>query len=68
MTVLTGMPNYPTEDDAVRGFMHLVRYREAQEAGISGVPFFIFNGRTAVAGAHDPPALLEAIAAARVPR
>ncbi|HEX5864325.1 MAG TPA: DsbA family oxidoreductase [Casimicrobiaceae bacterium] len=40
-------------------------YREAQEAGISGVPFFIFNGRTAVSGAHDPDALLEAIAAAR---
>jgi predicted DsbA family dithiol-disulfide isomerase len=42
--------------------------REAQEAGITGVPFFIFNGRTAVAGAHDPPTLLEAIAAAREPR
>lgn len=27
-----GIPNYPTEDDAVRGFMHLVRYREAAEA------------------------------------
>ena len=27
-----GIPNYPTEDDAVRGFMHLVRYREAIEA------------------------------------
>jgi len=40
-------------------------YREAQEAGITGVPFFIFNGRTAVSGAHDPEALLEAIAAAR---
>jgi acetyltransferase len=26
-----GIPNYPTEDDAVRGFMHLVRYREAVE-------------------------------------
>jgi acetyltransferase len=23
-----GIPNYPTEDDAVRGFMYLVRYRE----------------------------------------
>src|SRR3954471_1825440 len=23
-----GVPNYPTEDDAVRGFMHLVRHRE----------------------------------------
>ena len=42
--------------------------REAHEAGITGVPFFIFNGRTAVAGAHDPPALLEAIAAARLPQ
>ncbi len=40
-------------------------YREAQEAGITGVPFFIFNGCTAVSGAHDPDALLEAIAAAR---
>jgi len=40
-------------------------YREAQAAGINAVPFFIFNGRTAVSGAHDPPTLLEAIAAAR---
>jgi predicted DsbA family dithiol-disulfide isomerase len=39
--------------------------REARESGIGGVPFFIFNGRTAVSGAHDPPTLLEAIAAAR---
>lgn len=23
-----GIPNYPTEDDAVRGFMHVVRHRE----------------------------------------
>ena len=40
-------------------------YREARDAGIGGVPFFIFNGRTAVSGAHDPETLLEAIAAAR---
>jgi predicted DsbA family dithiol-disulfide isomerase len=39
--------------------------REARDVGISGVPFFIFNGRTAVSGAHDPPTLLEAISAAR---
>jgi acetyltransferase len=26
------IPNYPTEDDAVRGFIHLVHYREAVEA------------------------------------
>jgi len=42
--------------------------REAQEAGITGVPFFIFDGRTAVSGAHDPPTLLEAIAVARAPQ
>ena len=42
--------------------------REAREAGIDAVPFFIFNGRTAVVGAHDPPALLEAIAEARARR
>jgi predicted DsbA family dithiol-disulfide isomerase len=40
-------------------------FREARDAGIGGVPFFIFNGRTAVSGAHDPDTLLEAIAAAR---
>lgn len=39
--------------------------REARAVGIGGVPFFIFNGKTAVSGAHDPPALLEAIGAAR---
>ncbi|MEA2795864.1 MAG: acetyltransferase [Bradyrhizobium sp.] len=27
-----GIPNYPTEDDAVRGFMHLVQHREVVEA------------------------------------
>jgi acetyltransferase len=26
-----GIPNYPTEDDAVRGFMHLVQHRELVE-------------------------------------
>lgn len=39
--------------------------REARDTGINGVPFFIFNGRTAVSGAHDPKTLLEAIAASR---
>ena len=53
--------------DALRGEVE-AENREAQEAGITGVPFFIFNGRTAVSGAHDPPTLLEAIAAARAPQ
>jgi predicted DsbA family dithiol-disulfide isomerase len=42
--------------------------RESRSVGIEGVPFFIFNGRTAVSGAHDPPTLLEAISAARQAR
>lgn len=32
-----GIPDYPTEDDAVRGFMHLVHHREAVES-LSAVP------------------------------
>ncbi|WP_368564467.1 GNAT family N-acetyltransferase [Pseudoxanthomonas sp. UTMC 1351] len=32
------IPSYPTEADAVRGFMHLVRYREAQQALIETPP------------------------------
>ncbi|MDN5004660.1 GNAT family N-acetyltransferase [Bradyrhizobium sp. GCM10027634] len=32
-----GIPNYPTEDDAVRGFMHLVRHREVIDE-LSQVP------------------------------
>lgn len=32
-----GIPNYPTEGDAVRGFMHLVRHREAVDE-LSQVP------------------------------
>jgi predicted DsbA family dithiol-disulfide isomerase len=33
----------------------------AREIGIEGVPFFIFNGRVAVSGAHPAEALLEAM-------
>ena len=39
--------------------------REARNVGINGVPFFIFNGSTALSGAHDPETLLKANAAAR---
>jgi len=46
-----GIPNYPTEDDAVRGFMHLVRHREVVEE-LSQVPpampdTFVPDARTA---------------------
>ena len=39
--------------------------REARNVGINGVPFFIFNGTTALSSAHDPETLLEAIGKAR---
>lgn len=34
---------------------------EARQAGVSGVPFFIFNGQYAVSGAQPPEALLDVI-------
>jgi predicted DsbA family dithiol-disulfide isomerase len=39
--------------------------QRARELGVAGVPFFIFGGKTAVSGAHEPEALLEAIAQSR---
>jgi predicted DsbA family dithiol-disulfide isomerase len=33
----------------------------ARKGGINGVPFFIFNRRTAVSGAHEPETLLKAM-------
>ena len=35
--------------------------REARNAGVSGVPFFIFNRKLAVSGAHEPETLLNAM-------
>jgi predicted DsbA family dithiol-disulfide isomerase len=37
----------------------------ARELGIGGVPFFIFNGRVALSGAHEPHTMLDAIRQAR---
>jgi predicted DsbA family dithiol-disulfide isomerase len=34
---------------------------EARQNGISGVPFFIFNRRVGVSGAHEPETLLKAM-------
>ncbi|HET9670912.1 MAG TPA: DsbA family oxidoreductase [Casimicrobiaceae bacterium] len=39
----------------------------ARSLGIQGVPFFVFDGRVAVSGAHEPATLLDAIAKARAP-
>jgi predicted DsbA family dithiol-disulfide isomerase len=41
--------------------------REARDVGVQGVPFFIFNGRTAVSGAHEPATLIEALDASLQP-
>jgi predicted DsbA family dithiol-disulfide isomerase len=38
---------------------------EARQAGIGGVPFFIFNRRVAVSGAHEPSVLLDAMQQSR---
>jgi len=38
---------------------------EARNAGISGVPFFIFNRRIGVSGAQDPEVLLQGMEQAR---
>ena len=37
----------------------------ARALGVSGVPFFVFGGKTALSGAHEPDTLLDAIAQAR---
>ena len=39
----------------------------ARELGITGVPFFIFDGRVGLSGAHPPEAMREAIERARRP-
>lgn len=39
-------------------------HAQAQRLGITGVPFFIFNGRLAVSGAHPPEVLRDAMAQA----
>ena len=39
--------------------------RRAREIGIGGVPFFIFDGKTALSGAQEPSAIVAAIRQAR---
>ena len=42
-------------DEILRGDL------EARQAGVNGVPFFIFNRKVAVSGAHEPETLLKAM-------
>lgn len=56
-------------EDDVRAALADPKFRElieqadtrARELGVQGVPFFIFNQRVAVSGAHDPDVLLSAM-------
>src|SRR5262249_9319907 len=48
-----GMPSYATESDAVRGFMHLVRYREALEALMATPPSLAQDFKPDAATARD---------------
>jgi predicted DsbA family dithiol-disulfide isomerase len=43
------------KDEILRGDL------EARQSGVSGVPFFIFNRKVAVSGAHEPETLLKAM-------
>ncbi len=55
--------------DAVRAYLDSDEDRDlvldadlqARQSGIGGVPFFIFNRKLAVSGAHEPETLLEAM-------
>lgn len=52
------------DSDRLRGAIADADVR-ARELGIGGVPFFIFNGRVALSGAHEPGTMLDAIGQAR---
>ena len=45
-----------TDEERVQALME-----EARKAGVTGVPFFIFNGEYAVSGAQPPEALIEVL-------
>jgi predicted DsbA family dithiol-disulfide isomerase len=59
--------------DAVRAFLESDALRDetagaderARALGINGVPFFVFNGKIALSGAHESATLLDAIERAR---
>jgi len=59
--------------DAARDLLASGRLRDevaaaderARALGIDGVPFFVFDGKVALSGAHEPATLLDAIAEAR---
>ena len=53
--VLKGLQD-GTDEDTVHSLIE-----QARQAGVTGVPFFIFNGEYALSGAHPPEAIVELI-------
>ena len=61
------------EPEAARDALETGMYADAVEMdkdlaariGIQGVPFFVFDGKLAVSGAHEPGTLVDAIRQAR---
>lgn len=62
-TTLTEARAMWASDDARRAILDVIR--QVQQAGITGVPFFIFDGALAASGAQPPETLLEAMNQAR---
>jgi predicted DsbA family dithiol-disulfide isomerase len=52
---------------STEAFLDIVRADEmsAREIGVTGVPFFLFNGRVGLSGAQPPEVLVQAMKQAR---
>ena len=64
LAVQAGLPGETVEVALANASMreHIgVKERQARELGVTGVPFFIFNNKVAVSGAHEPESLLGAM-------
>mgnify|MGYP006267679383 CR=1 FL=1 len=60
-----GMPREVAQAHLQNGALHsqtMESDQAAREMGVTGVPFFIFNRRVGLSGAHEPEALLRAMA------
>lgn len=60
-----GMPREVAQAHLQNGDLHsqtIASDQAAREMGVTGVPFFIFNRRVGLSGAHEPEVLLRAMA------
>ena len=61
---LAGMPRAEAEAHLQNAALHsqtMASDQAAREMGVTGVPFFIFNRRVGLSGAHEPNVLLRAM-------